>query len=66
MIELSLKEIPMADRRRWPTFDEIMEKLDRGILDDTTAAVSPLDLEEWEIRGEPAPQREARQQREAS
>jgi hypothetical protein len=33
----------------------IIEKLERGIIDDTSSAVSPLDLEDWEIRGDAAP-----------
>ncbi len=48
----------MPKKRRWPTREESYEKLDKGILDDTKALIPPYDLEEWEIRGEPAPEEE--------
>lgn len=46
----------MAKIRRWPSLDELVQKAQQGILDDTEDAVPPYDLEDWEIRGEPPPE----------
>jgi hypothetical protein len=42
--------------RRWPSIDEVIEKAKRGIIDDTTDAVPPFGLKDWETRGEPEPE----------
>lgn len=41
--------------RRSPTLDEIRAKAERGIVDDFLATEGALDLEDWEILGEPPP-----------
>lgn len=57
----------MAKRERcWPTIEEVIEKAKRGIIDETSAAVPPFDLEDWEILGEPPPEESADGRRRAS
>lgn len=46
----------MPRKPRWPTLEQELESLKKGILDCTSAAVPPFDLEDWEILGEPAPE----------
>ncbi|GEM_PF-6565081 len=48
----------MPRKRRWPTWEESDEKLKQGIIDDTKANVPPYGLEEWEIWGKPAPEKD--------
>ncbi len=43
-------------KRRWPSKEEKEEALKKGILDDRQANIPPYDLEEWDIKGEPAPE----------
>ncbi|MBI4493791.1 MAG: hypothetical protein HY690_13445 [Chloroflexi bacterium] len=45
----------MDRESRWPTFEETMENVEKGIIDDRTIAVPPYDLEPWEILGLPEP-----------
>lgn len=41
--------------RRWPTPEQVIENARTGLIDDTTARVSPFDLEPWEILGTASP-----------
>jgi hypothetical protein len=45
----------MTRKARWPDRQTRLDDAKRGIIDDTEDAVSFLDLEDWEIRGEPPP-----------
>jgi hypothetical protein len=45
----------MARRRKWPTTDKVLEEAKRGVLDGPTGDVPVLDLEDWELLGEPQP-----------
>ncbi|MBI4493790.1 MAG: hypothetical protein HY690_13440 [Chloroflexi bacterium] len=46
----------MARKRRWPTPKEILENVERGIVDDRKIAVPSFDLEPWEVLGLPEPE----------
>jgi hypothetical protein len=39
----------MAEGRRWPSPEEVLDKARRGVLDDRMAAVPPYDLDPDEI-----------------
>jgi hypothetical protein len=39
----------MAHKKKWPSDEEVLANVERGIVDDRTAAVSPFDLTEDEI-----------------
>jgi hypothetical protein len=39
----------MAEGRRWPSPQEVLDKARRGVLDDRMAAVPPYDLDPDEI-----------------
>ena len=41
--------------RRLPTPEEAAAQIRRGVIDDTLAASSPFDFEDWELCGEPQP-----------
>jgi hypothetical protein len=45
----------MERKRRWPDRATTLANIEKGIIDDSTDAVPPYDLEEWEIRGQPDP-----------
>lgn len=45
----------MAPKRRWPTLGEVEQHLSQGVIDDTTARVPLLDLQEWELLGDSGP-----------
>jgi hypothetical protein len=46
----------MPRKGRWPDFETSMENIRKGIIDDTSDAIPPYDLEDWEILGEFAPE----------
>ena len=45
----------MTRNARWPDRQTRLQDAQKGIIDDAEDAVSFLDLEDWEIRGEPPP-----------
>ena len=53
-------------KRRMPSFEERMEMAERGIVDDSLATEAALDLEVWEILGEPSPDERPAVERRAS
>ena len=54
----------MAERKqRWPTVEEMLENAKRGIIDDRAAVIPPMELEDWEIRGEAEPKQAPAAQR---
>jgi len=52
--------------RRLPTIEEILEKAERGVIDDSMATVLLAELEQSETRGEPGPDAPADARRQAS
>ena len=40
----------MPQRKHWPTVQEVVERARRGIIDDSTAGLTPLDFSEEEWR----------------
>ncbi len=52
--------------RRLPTIEEILEKAERGVIDDSMATVLLSELEQSETRGEPWPDAPADARRQAS
>jgi len=45
----------MPRERKWPELKTSLENIEQGIIDCSSDAFPPYDLEEWEIRGEPTP-----------
>src|SRR6266542_3662866 len=43
----------MSGARKWPSLAEALANIEKGTIDDATAALPPFDLDDWEIRGEP-------------
>jgi hypothetical protein len=49
----------MARERRWPDLKTSLENIEKGIIDCSSDAFPPYDLEDWEILGELAPDQTA-------
>ncbi len=47
----------MPRKARWPDRQTRLDNIEKGTLDHSEDAISFLDLEPWEIRGEPPPSR---------
>jgi hypothetical protein len=50
---------PRVRKRQWPTLQEMLDNVERGILDCREDAVPPYNLDEWDIRGLPVPTTES-------
>jgi hypothetical protein len=61
MITRAEAEVQTLTKRepRWLSIAEVVEKAERGIVDDSMDAVPPFGLKDWDIRGEPEPEEAA-------
>lgn len=62
MIDSGYSEAETMQRQahHLPTIDEIIDKVERGIIDDSMATILLVELERLEPRGEPKPDAPAR------
>jgi hypothetical protein len=56
MIDSNRAEVPtMTLDRRWPELETSLEQIEQGVIDCSSDAFPPYELDEWELRGEPKP-----------